>query len=191
MLVPSSLSGRRKRSVSVPGSRRILGFEIQPSPIPSAWIQSIVQVTNDDDADNQLYKVKLRYWDRITSAWALVDKEWDLDASDLDMALSNDNRVVAYWDATRSMYVPTGGSGTETGLSSAIEFTLTAVLEVTDEKAAAEVDLYYDGNDPGRYLDVYNKLTSEDYMFEGVIGAMGMAKYNKRLERYVIWNLQC
>jgi hypothetical protein len=195
-VAPTAESG--KSSILEQGNK-VLGKRGTPfledvDPVP--WVQTIVEVTDDDDTDNQLYKVKRRYWNNKDEKWETEDKEYELDSSDLDITLTEEDRVVAFWDATRKMFVPTTG-GEDEGVASAIEFKLTERLLLADYRAAAEVTNYsgiwdyYDGSDPGRYLYVYNKKVEDGFMFEGLIGRHGMALYNKRMKRYVIWNLNC
>lgn len=156
---------------------------------PRPWVQTIVIVVAVP-AVGSIYTVKERYWNNKDEEWQTIDQEWPLDASDLSLVMEVDDRIVAYWDRLRKAFVPTGGMG-EVELASAIDFHLIQPLALTDATAYVEVDDYYDGEDPGRYITINNKTAREDYIFEGVVGNKGVAYYNRRKKRYVIWNMQC
>lgn len=157
----------------------------------SAWIQTTVEVTAVQSAANFLYTIKQRYYSWDNTQWESFDKTWDLDAKDFEMALEVGDRVSAYWDSRRKMFVPAAGEGAATGLSSKIEFKLLQLLTTTTGSVDAKVEFYYDGNNPGQYIKVYNKAISADYMFQGKVGAKGMAMYDTRRKIYVIWQLEC
>jgi len=78
----------------------------------------------------------------------------------------------------------------------AIDFTLLEALTTATEHATADVELYYDGEDPDpedEGIEVYNKVSNGGaaYMFAGATGAKGMALYDARNGVYRIWQLDC
>jgi hypothetical protein len=74
------------------------------------WDQQLVVVQSDEGGG--LYRVRIRWYNSDTPAWETdTSIEYDLDANDLDLDLRVGDKLVAYWDEQRGMFVPTGGSG--------------------------------------------------------------------------------
>ena len=75
------------------------------------WTQHVVEVyskyINDEDTESSgLYLVRLRWYSSIDEEWKTnTAKEYELDASEL-IGLEVGDKVVAYWDQQRSMFIP-------------------------------------------------------------------------------------
>ena len=73
-----------------------------------------------------------------------------------------------------------------------IEFILVNELLVSQQfQENVTVDSYWDGMNPGDTVKLYNKSSSAQFIFEGASGAKGLAKYIDKLDRYIIWQLEC
>ncbi len=199
-ILPSDLPQKTGRisSGERPVSKRTTPFLEKPGERLRQWLQYVVRVVSIEDEEGQLYKVKRRFWDKSASTWLTYGREYDLDSSELDMTLGVDDKIVAYWDSLREMFVPTGGTE-ESGPSSAIEFKLTEVLTTIMAEVQVERTSFYDGTDPGQYLTILNPSDQDGgFVFEGAIGKAGWALYNANYVwgggetgAYVIWNLNC
>lgn len=71
-------------------------------------------------------------------------------------------------------------------------FILPSALATTDaSKASCTVSTYWNGDDPGGTITVYNMPASSNYMFSGASGAYGVAVYDLVQDIYRILQLQC
>ncbi len=83
---------------------------------PPRWKQYVFEISNlkvnDDDTDDSgMYLGKVRYFEfsetKYTGEWKTDDEqEWELDASGLGVSFSVGDKLVAWWDAQRGMFVP-------------------------------------------------------------------------------------
>lgn len=75
--------------------------------VPQPWRQRLVIVTEVRGDD--LYYVQQRFYDHYNTQWRTDNliNEWEMDASDYeDLTFEVDDKVVAYWDAQRGMFIP-------------------------------------------------------------------------------------
>lgn len=74
-----------------------------------------------------------------------------------------------------------------------IEFTLTGALAASDAStaAAAAVNNYFQGENPGGTVTLWNKSASTNFIFSGVAGAKGIAVYDDRADKYRIIQMEC
>lgn len=75
------------------------------------WTQHVViisnkQINDDDTEDSGLYLIKFRWYSNDNAEWKTDDKEWELDANDFDRSLEVGDKLVAFWDRQRGMFVP-------------------------------------------------------------------------------------
>ncbi len=118
------------------------------------WRQHIFKVTEDDSAEGAtegIYKGKMRYFSHGGEEWKEKDREWDLDTNGLEIAVSVDDFIMAYWDEQRGMFVPIQVT------SPIVAFTLTEDMgNTTSGEASVTVHGTWDaateaytGSDPG------------------------------------------
>lgn len=77
------------------------------------WIQYVLIVTSnriddDDPVGSGLYLGKVRWHDHVSEVWRTDDDEtpYEIDASDLGLALSVGDKLTCWWNAQRSMFIP-------------------------------------------------------------------------------------
>ncbi len=78
---------------------------------PPIWNQHIVEVSNKkingaDTEDSGLFLVKFRWYSFDDAEWKTDDKEFELDATELTTKLELEDKLVAFWDQQRGMFVP-------------------------------------------------------------------------------------
>jgi hypothetical protein len=72
-----------------------------------AWHQYTFEITgNVNSSPDGLFKGKIRYWDNVTSTWKTNDTEYQIDTTDSDATFAIGDKVVAYWDKQRVMFLP-------------------------------------------------------------------------------------
>ena len=73
-----------------------------------------------------------------------------------------------------------------------IRFSITTTaLVTTSATATITKDAFYQGYDPGTITTIDNHPASTNYIFEGAIGAKGMAIYTGLTNKYMIIQLEC
>ncbi len=103
--IVSSATGSYKAGVS--NDR----FIADSNPPPFIEMPVIITASLGDD----IYEVQSRYYDTNVSSW-LTDVEFgpfDLDASDLNISLSVDNVITAFWHEQRAMFIPSSSSSAD------------------------------------------------------------------------------
>ena len=79
---------------------------------PGKWQQVDCEISNlvindTDTSGSGFYLIKFRYWNTVDDEWAVDDDhEYELDTSDSDDAYAVGDKLVAYWDTQRRMFVP-------------------------------------------------------------------------------------
>ncbi len=84
--------GEAFRLINLPGS----GFP--------PWQQFAFTVTSDEGSG--IYKGTVRYFNHGSAVWLDKNREWDLDANISESTLTVGDKVPAYWDGQRGMFVP-------------------------------------------------------------------------------------
>ncbi len=84
--------GEAFRQTNLPGS----GFP--------PWQQFAFTVASDEGSG--IYKGTIRYFNHGTAVWLDKTREWDLDANISESTLTVGDKVPAYWDGQRGMFVP-------------------------------------------------------------------------------------
>jgi len=103
----------RRFAASTPGANlagRAGGVFSAAGSMPS-FFQVVVEITNNqidgnDAEDSGLYLCKVRYYDPGDLTWKSQDREWQLDATAINISLDVGKLVTAYWHQQRGMLIP-------------------------------------------------------------------------------------
>lgn len=86
----------------------MLGASGQPP-----FFQGVVEVVGQYLDQKGIYEIYPRYFDRDLNQWRTDQSSgtWLLDANSLELSLSAQDKLVAFWDDQREMFIPLGSGG--------------------------------------------------------------------------------
>jgi len=73
----------------------------------SPWYQYTFEITgNVNEEEDGYYKGKTRWWDSAEEEWKNNDTEYQIDTTDSVVSCGVGDKIVAYWDKQRGMFLP-------------------------------------------------------------------------------------
>ena len=159
-----------------------MGDNARTLPFPPFVQIPIEVITETCDGDSDLLEVRPLYYDIDTNMWRLNDEvgPYCLDPTVFDLSFSTGDRLTAWWDPQRDMFLPMTSSVCDT-----IHFTI-ITADCIAKTALVQIDARNCGCSKVPEEDSYEQLTVNDSMGchldepdTDLIGREGSAKYMK------------